>query len=63
MDYGAWLLIVLIFPTNGDGLIMGGSRPYPSEQACLDAKAEALKFDPAWRRAQHYLAARCAKQK
>jgi hypothetical protein len=59
MDSGVWFLVVLIFPSSGDGLIMGGSRPYPSEQACLDAKADALKYDPLWRNAQHYIVARC----
>jgi hypothetical protein len=59
MDSGVWLLVVLVVPLNGDGLIMGGSQPHPNEDACRAAKAEALNFDPAWRRAQHYVMARC----
>lgn len=62
VDAGIWLLVVLILPLSGDGLIMGGSKPHPNELACLDARAEALSYDAQWRSAQHYLIARCTKQ-
>jgi len=56
-----WMMVLLISPTSGDGLITGWSALYPTFQECEGARIEAEKHQAQSK--NYYVVSTCQKVK